>query len=677
MTYEEVKQARQEAEQRIRERATEYFTRDKSGKGYVCPICGSGSGEKGTGITENPQSRERFTCWTGCFKNADIFDIIGLQFNLTSFNEQFDKACEIFGITPYERNSSNERKNFMKSETKNISGSNTKEDYTEFYNLAEKNLTQTDYLRGISLATLRKFHAGFVQQWKHPKAPANVPPSPRLIIPVWEGGYLARDTRANLTETQKKYSKLRVGTMRLFNESALKQEKSPVFIVEGEIDALSIIDAGGQAVGLCSIANIGKLIEAVKKEPPKVPLIILLDSDERGQGATPKLIEGLNKINFPFYRQSVLPRPYKDANEFLMSDRQKFTEWVTSEMNNANIEQMREDVEQKEQEEQEAFEREAVIYYLNDFLQEVDKNREGRAISTGFENFDNIFGGGLYPGLYTVGANSSIGKTTLILQIADNMAERGQGVLFFSLEMSRNELIAKSLSRLSFLSSSELYKSSKFAKTTRGVLRGDYSTAENDIIGSCVKDYATYGNNIFIVEGVGDVGVEQIRDKTEKYIKYNNTPPVIVIDYLQILSPYDLRMTDKQNTDRNILELKRLSRDLQIPVIGISSFNRESYKSPVSMASFKESGAIEYSSDVLIGLQFEGWDYTIRDTSDKVRQERLSNLSRMNEEKAKAGQSQRIQAKILKNRNGGRGSVYFEFYPMFNYFRASEGKSWE
>ena len=677
MTQEEVKQARQETEQRIRERTTEYFTRDKSGKGYICPICGSGSGEKGTGITENPQSRGRFTCWTGCFKNADIFEIIGLQFNLSSFNEQFDKACEFFGITPYERDSSNERRNFMKSEIKDRPESNTKEDYSEFYNLTEKNLTQTDYHRGISLATLRKFHAGFVQQWKHPKAPANVPPSPRLIIPVWEGGYLARDTRANLTETQKKFAKMRVGTMRLFNEAALKQEESPVFIVEGEIDALSLIDAGGQAVGLCSIANIGKLIEAVKKEPPKVPLIILLDSDERGKEASQKLIEELNKINFPFYRQSALPQPYKDTNEFLMNDRQKFTEWVTSEMNNADIKIMQEGVEQKEQEERELFQRESVIYYLNDFLQEVKRNREGKAISTGFENFDNIFGGGLYPGLYTVGANSSIGKTTLILQIADNMAEHGQGVLIFSLEMSRNELIAKSLSRLSFIKSSEYRKNTKVAKTTRGVLRGDYSAVEREILANCIQTYINYGNNIFIVEGIGDVGVQQVRDKAEKYIKHNNTPPVIVIDYLQILAPYNLKFTDKQNTDKNILELKRLSRDLQIPVIGISSFNRESYKSPVSMASFKESGAIEYSSDVLIGLQFEGWDFTKGDTSDKVRQERLSNLSKMNEEKAKTGQSQRIQVKILKNRNGGRGSVYFEFYPMFNYFRASEEKSWE
>ena len=43
-----------------------------------------------------------------------------------------------------------------------------------------------------------------------------------------------------------------------------------------------------------------------------------------------------------------------------------------------------------------------------------------------------------------------------------------------------------------------------------------------------------------------------------------------------------------------------------MPVLGISSFNRDNYNNPVGMQSFKESGAIEYSSDVLIGLQFKG-----------------------------------------------------------------------
>ena len=64
-------------------------------------------------------------------------------------------------------------------------------------------------------------------------------------------------------------------------------------------------------------------------------------------------------------------------------------------------------------------------------------------------------------------------------------------------------------------------------------------------------------------------------------------------------------MNDKQNVDRAVFELKRLSRTYKIPVIAISSLNRGSYSSDICMAAFKESGAIEYSSDVLIGLQLE------------------------------------------------------------------------
>ena len=93
------REAREVLERYIREHATEYFKHDKSGKGYVCPICGSGTGENGTGITENPKSKGHFTCWGGdCFKNADIFEIIGKQFSLMDFNEIFHKACELFGV---------------------------------------------------------------------------------------------------------------------------------------------------------------------------------------------------------------------------------------------------------------------------------------------------------------------------------------------------------------------------------------------------------------------------------------------------------------------------------------------------------------------------------------------------------------------------------------------------
>ena len=62
----------------------------------------------------------------------------------------------------------------------------------------------------------------------------------------------------------------------------------------------------------------------------------------------------------------------------------------------------------------------------------------------------------------------------------------------------------------------------------------------------------------------------------------------MIIDYLQILSPYNERYTDKQNMDKAVLELKRISRDHKIPVIAISSFNRSAYKKEAEDEAYKE-----------------------------------------------------------------------------------------
>ena len=318
--------------------------------------------------------------------------------------------------------------------------------------------------------------------------------------------------------------------------------------------------------------------------------------------------------------------------------------------------------------------RKTVAYYLNDFLTELMKSREGRAISTGFEQLDSLLDGGLFPGLYSLGAISSLGKTSLALQIGDNIAKSGQGVLIFSLEMSRFELMAKTISRESLMRDIAENHSTRNAQTTRGILRANFRgnpTAEG-IIKAALKDYEQWGENLTIIEGIGNVGVEHVKSELESYMAGNNgRAPVVVIDYLQILSPVSDRLSDKQAVDRNITELKRLSRDYQIPVIGISSFNRENYNSPVSMTSFKESGAVEYSSDVLIGLQYEGADY--RDgEKESERQARIRMLIERVKAEASAGNPVPIELKILKNRNGRIGRVKLEFTPMFNYFMEAE-----
>ena len=637
------REVREDLERYIREHATEYFKHDKSGKGYVCPICGSGTGENGTGITENPKSKGHFTCWGGdCFKNADIFEIIGKQFNLTDFNEIFSKACEIFRIR-LDSDNNNTRPSPKPKTTKSNAtpiNSDNAEDLTEFFRQAAANIEKTDYHRGISLDTLNRFKVGYVERWRHPKVSEAVPTSPRLIIPTSKHSYIAR--YAGKQDIPKKYQKQKVGKIHYLNILALWKSESPVFIVEGEIDALSIIDVGGEAVALGSTAYVSGFIEAIKnaQQKPAQPLIIALDNDKAGQEAAAKLSEGLDKLDIPYFEYNIA-KPYKDANEFLMQDRQGLIDKVKAV--NLNPEQ--------------AIYSESNVYsHLQEFLDGIAESVNTPYIPTGFKALDSVLDGGFYEGLYIIGAISSLGKTTLAMQICDNIANSGNDVLMFSLEMARSELMAKSISRLTLLDVLQNGGDTRNAKTGRGVTTGSrwkkYSQTERELIQRAAETYGTYAKNIYIHEGIGDIGTSQIRQIVGNHIRITGKKPLVLVDYLQILAKADARTSDKQDMDRNVLELKRISRDFKIPVFVVSSFNRENYKTAVSYASFKESGAIEYSSDVLIGLQMKG-----------------AGEKGFDAETAKTRNPREIELVILKNRNGETGKkLEFKYYPMFNYF---------
>ena len=309
-----------------------------------------------------------------------------------------------------------------------------------------------------------------------------------------------------------------------------------------------------------------------------------------------------------------------------------------------------------------------VSEYLNDFLEECRKSREGQAIKTHITSLDERLDGGLYPGLYFMGAVSALGKTTLALQIADNIAKSGHEVLIYSLEMSRSELMAKTLSRESLQRDLGENRTKAHALSTRGILRASFTSDEQRrIVREAVEDYEVWGRKLAIVEGVGDLGVQRIAEYVKGFVRRANFAPVVVIDYLQILAPYNDRYTDKQNVDKNVMELKRLSRDYEVPIIGISSFNRENYNAPVSMASFKESGAIEYSSDVLIGLQIDGIERGPSEKDSDYRERLQQTLDNVAACKSR-GEPIAIEAKILKHRNGAPGSVHFNFHSRFNYF---------
>lgn len=318
-------------------------------------------------------------------------------------------------------------------------------------------------------------------------------------------------------------------------------------------------------------------------------------------------------------------------------------------------------LEQSRQESKEQLKNECAVTYMLK-VKNLAEAEEQECYSTGFDQLDEALDGGLYPGLYIIGAISSLGKTSFILQMADQIASSGTDVLYFSLEMAATELVSKSISRLTY----QLCEGRPYlAKSARGIMssarRKKYDDREKDLIDNAYGEYVKLAKNLYFFEGMGDIGVNRVKQIIESHKRIMKKKAVVMIDYLQILAPFDIHFSDKQNTDKAVLELKRMSRDLNVPVIAISSFNRDSYTNEVKMASFKESGAIEYGSDVLIALQPQGMlpGYT------KTEQKKNVALTEL----CKTSPVRKIEVKILKNRNGSTGGrVGFDYRAQFNLF---------
>lgn len=644
---------RQTATEAIKERLTEYVesitdhSRKGNKKAYVCPLCGSGTGRNATGAFTITPDGNSWKCFA-CDKGGDTLDLIGYVEGIDDYNSKLTRAGELFNMTidAPAREYQNQDKTAQNTDTHNSIHTPVNGNYLAFYKQANDNIQATNYpeKRGLSKAILDRFKIGYVENWKHPNAPENVTGSPRLIIPVTQTSYLARDTRDNIPDYQKQYEKTKVGGSDIFNGRAFIDDlDKPIFIVEGEIDALSIMEVGGVAVALGSTSNAKKLAGMVRDKQLERPLILALDNDGRGRKTQAEL-EGLLQAQKTPYTVAVLTEgTIKDPNEMLVKNREAFTARVEDAIKNAR-------------DDKEKYLETSTDNYIQDFLNGIADSVNTPSISTGFPILDKCLDGGFYEGLYIVGAISSLGKTTLVTQIADQVASKGHDVLIFSLEMARAEIMAKSISRHTVMEVLQTGGEMKNAKTVRGITAGNryekYNETERELIKNAVQTYSGYAKHIYITEGVGDLGVNQIRATVEKHTRYTGNTPLVIVDYLQILAPANERATDKQNTDKAVMELKRISRDFKTPVIGISSFNRDNYNNAVSMQAFKESGAIEYSSDILIGLQLKGAGQKEFDATE-----------------AKSKSPREIELVILKNRNGKTGDkVPFEFYPMFNYF---------
>ena len=273
---------------------------------------------------------------------------------------------------------------------------------------------------------------------------------------------------------------------------------------------------------------------------------------------------------------------------------------------------------------------------------------------TGFANLDYNFV--LYPGLYVIGAMSSLGKTTFNLQLADNLATMGEHVLFFAFEQTRFELVSKSLARLS-QPEGALYESNPSAIE----IRNGRITPE---LREAMQKYKELAGHYAIIECDFTYEIDAVISTVEEYIKQTGVKPVIFVDYLQLIRSNNPRLTNtKDIVDANIRALKLLQMRQELVMFVVSSINRENYLTTIDFQSFKESGSIEFTADVVLGLQLAVMNTTLFESDSKTTKKRKVVKA------AKAEHPRRLELCVLKNRYGqSSNSYFFNYYPKWDLF---------
>lgn len=622
----------------------------KKGGGYICPICGSGSGPHKTGIQSDKKEPWKFTCFAhDCFPpKSDIINIVAAQEHLDNKKALF-RTFEIYGITL--RNTSNYTPSRPKTKIPEDNSSKEIERIKADISNSIENLWQAeDYLRsrGISLKTAIKMNCGFIEDWYHPKVLEKFngkPPfsgSPRFIFPTSKESYSARDIRPleEISVEERQYVKQKAGNSKIFNLDSIATAKSSIFVVEGEFDLLSIEEFGYAAIGLGSTSMIEHLVPELRERNIKItqPFVISLDNDNAGQIAAKKLLKILLEAGYEAYIANISGK-YKDANEALTGDKAFFEKRLSQVATDPKTEALR-----RERTE------ESNMGKVEALLSTMKTSR--KPVSTGLEKFDASLDGGLYaPGLYIIAGGTSVGKTALMQQIAYNLARNKQDVVYFSLEMSIQDLFYRDLSRLSRLYGKE--------QSVHEIIQngGRYITDE------VISEYKKAASHIFTHAALSEITVEYIEKVATEHVHKFAEKPVLFVDYLQILEPTNPRGTDKQIVDHSIKSLNILSRSLEIPIVVAASLNRSGYSEEVNFQALKESGSLEYTGDIVIGLQFQAMAKII-DKSKNVA-ERMKKIAQERNKPIR-----KMEAIILKHRNGKTGDkTYFDYIPKYNLYK--------
>jgi len=275
------------------------------------------------------------------------------------------------------------------------------------------------------------------------------------------------------------------------------------------------------------------------------------------------------------------------------------------------------------------------------------EHREGVGVPSGYQDLDNMTGGLHDSELVILAARPSMGKTALATNIAEYVAiEANVPTLFVSLEMARVELAQRMLCSLGridankfrsgFLSREDRAKLAEAsAKLSKAPLWVDDSPARN------CTEIAASARRLKRKHGLG----------------------LVVIDYLQLISPDDSRDPRQEQVAKMSRRLKGLSRELKVPVLCLAQLNRQADAGRDGhrprLSQLRESGAIEQDADVVMFVHRE--EYYCNSREEAV-------------EKGVAGVAEII---VAKQRNGPTGDVKLAWFDKFTRFENLAQKPYE
>lgn len=281
-----------------------------------------------------------------------------------------------------------------------------------------------------------------------------------------------------------------------------------------------------------------------------------------------------------------------------------------------------------------------------------------RPIPTGIVAVDRMLGGGIRLGrLHVLASAPAMGKTTIALQFAVSLSAQGHDVLYVALEQSSRVLTLKNVSRCTReISEVDALTTWQLKEADREDCRAHLSDGQLATLELAWKRHAEQTERLWIIDR--PTSIDELERLVARHERLTGNTPCVVLDYLQHLRPCDYQKgwSISDQCEENVRRLKTLALQHRIPMLVLSSISRSSYYVTVSTESLNEAGGIEYTADVVLGLQPSKYSFNDSRAGKRAMAETMAKDVR------------EMSLSCVKNRDGGLGEVALRYHAAYNFF---------